>query len=379
VRRGKSWEFRWREYGYGEDGQKCHVNRREVFASVKDYPTKRLVSRHPFIAQKQNEINNQVLRPVRAITFAQFAERWKEQVLTQHKPSTQVSAKSNIKIHLNPFFGHLLLSQIGGEQVQAFVTSRKASAKSVQNFIATFRMIWNSAKAWGYVNTDPFIGLVLPKAPAPEIKCFTVEEVQKILNSAPEPDKTFYWLAAETGMRAGELCGLRWEDIDLDSGALQIKQSAWQGKIVTPKTKTACRMFALSPQLLEHLKQKRGTGLVFVYRNGNPWKGEKVVERKLGPLLKKLGIPHRGLHAFRHCNATLMDRMNVPMKTRQDRLGHADLGMTARYTHALAEDDRRIANQIGNLLCPTVSKNTEAPEVITFKGSVFSHLQPATA
>jgi hypothetical protein len=55
--------------------------------------------------------------------------------------------------------------------------------------------------------------------------------------------------------------------------------------------------FAISPQLLEHLRKMQGTGLIFQYRNGRPWKGEKVVERKLKPLLKRLGIPHRGLHA----------------------------------------------------------------------------------
>lgn len=379
MRRGKSWEFRWREYGYDESGQKCHANRREVFASVADYPTKRLVLRHPFIAQKQNEINNLTLRPIRAMTFAQFAERWKEQVLSQHKPSTQVASKSHIKIHFTPYFGALPLSQINGERIQAFVASRKVSPKSVHNLVATLRMMWNSAKAWGYVNTDPFAGLVLPQVPIPDVGCFTVEEEQKILLNAPEPDKTFYWLAAETGARAGELCGLRWEDIDLENGIIVIRQSAWQGRIVTPKTKKAYRTFAISQQLQDHLRARIGTGLVFTYHNGRPWKGEKVVERKLGPLLKKLGISHRGLHAFRHGNATIMDRLNAPMKARQDRLGHTDLRMTGRYTHVLSADDRRIAEQIGQLLCPTVSKNTEAPEVITFKGSVFSHLQAATA
>jgi integrase len=377
VRRGKSWEFRWREYGYDEQGQRCHVNRREVFASVTDYPTKRLALRHPFIAQKQNEINNTTLRPVRAINFAQFAERWKAQVLTQHKPSTQVAAKSHIKIHFNPSFGHLPLSQINGERLQAFVASRKVGPKSIANLIATLRMMWNSAEAWGHVNTDPFEGLVLPQVPDPEVGCFTTEEIKTILSNAPEPDGTFYWLAAEAGMRAGELCGLRWEHIDLDNGIIVVRQSAWQGRIVTPKTKKACRTFAISPQLLEHLRSNAGKGLLFSYRNGRPWKGEKVVERKLGPLLKKLGIPHRGLHAFRHGNATIMDRLNAPMKARQDRLGHTDLRMTGRYTHVLSEDDRRIAWQIGQLLCPTVSKNNEAAEVISFNGPVSNQLQPA--
>jgi integrase len=362
VRRGKSWEFRWREDEIDGSGKRKRVERRQVFATTRDHPTLRLASRDPFVLAKQQEINSLNFKPRNTILFSQFAVNWVERVLSQHKPSTQVATKSHLKIHLLPYFGDLQLQQINGERIQDFVASREIGQKSIHNLVATLRMLWNSAKAWAYVSHDPFEGLVLPTAPDPEPKFFTLEEVQTILDNAPEPDRTFYCLAAETGLRAGELCGLRWEDLNFESGIVEVKQSAWQGRIVTPKTKKACRTFAISPQLLEHLRKMQGTGLIFQYRNGRPWKGEKVVERKLKPLLKRLGIPHRGLHAFRHTNATIMDRLGVPMKTRQDRLGHTDSRMTlGRYTHVVSEDDRKIAAQFGGLLWPIASKsnNTE--------------------
>jgi integrase len=80
---------------------------------------------------------------------------------------------------------------------------------------------------------------------------------------------------------------------------------------------------------------------------------------KLHPLLNSLGIQRCGLHAFRHTNSSLMDRLNAPMKTRQERLGHApgsDITMSV-YTHAVSEDDRRIALQLGEILCPSVSNS----------------------
>jgi integrase len=95
---------------------------------------------------------------------------------------------------------------------------------------------------------------------------------------------------------------------------------------------------------------------------------------KLHPLLDSLGIKRCGLHAFRHSNGSLMDRLNAPMKVRQERLGHA-LGSNitmAVYTHAVSEDDRRVADQLGNLLCPDVSKfvnqeNVAAKEAVTIQ------------
>lgn len=74
--------------------------------------------------------------------------------------------------------------------------------------------------------------------------------------------------------------------------------------------------------------------------------------------LKSLGIQRCGLHAFRHTNGSLMDRLNAPMKIRQERLGLAPgSSMTlAIYTHTVGEDDRLLAEQLGEMLCPYVAK-----------------------
>ena len=81
-----------------------------------------------------------------------------------------------------------------------------------------------------------------------------------------------------------------------------------------------------------------------------------MVKRKLHSLLDSLGIERRGLHAFRHANGSLMDRLQAPLKTRQERLGHApgsDITMVV-YTHTVSEDDRWIAEKLGEVLCPNV-------------------------
>ena len=82
------------------------------------------------------------------------------------------------------------------------------------------------------------------------------------------------------------------------------------------------------------------------------------MKRKLYPLLDSLGIPRGGLHAFRHANSTLMDRLGVPLKVRQQRLGHHDSSMTLDvYTHVEGEDDKRVASELDRILHPIAPTN----------------------
>jgi integrase len=81
--------------------------------------------------------------------------------------------------------------------------------KTIKNYVLTLHMMWRQAKAWNYVTHDPFEGLVLPKGGRTKRLFFTEQEVKQIINAAAEPERTLYWLAAETGLRAGELFGLR--------------------------------------------------------------------------------------------------------------------------------------------------------------------------
>jgi integrase len=231
-------------------------------------------------------------------------------------------------------------------------------------------MVWKSARAWRYVAHDALDSIVLPKQRRQQRFYFSLEETRRILSEAPEPYSTFYWLAAETGMRAGELTGLRVDDLDLQRGLVQVTQSAWHGKLQAPKTGNALRTFALSPQLVQQFRRMitewrpNAAGLLFATRNGTPWDANLLVKRKLQPLLAKLGIARCGLHSFRHTNSSLMDRLGVPLKVRQQRLGHSDPRLTLGiYTHVASEDDERVASQLGGILCPLVpSDKAKGPD-----------------
>ena len=169
-----------------------------------------------------------------------------------------------------------------------------------------------------------------------------------------------YGLAAETGPRAGELCGITLDDLDMERRLLFVRQSAWRGKLGDPKTEASIRVVELSSQACEHLSKflecwRPNEGrLLFATKNGTPWDANLLLKRKFQPLLVKLGIRvsrGNGFHAFRHANGTMMDRLGTPLKVRQERLGHSDPRITqAIYTHVASEDSRRVAAQLGEAI-----------------------------
>ena len=92
---------------------------------------------------------------------------------------------------------------------------------------------------------------------------------------------------------------------------------------------------------------------LFLTVKGKRLHPDNFVKRELKPILEKLGYDG-ALHAFRHGNATALDRLNAPMKVRQERLGHVESSTTMGYTHLVSEDDRLLSEKLGEILCPNV-------------------------
>ncbi len=365
--RGDLWVGRYRKDQVTTSGMVERKLCYETLGTRKEYPTKRLAQRA--LEMKLAELNALSYRAKPSTSFEIFAKKWEQNILPNWKPSTQSAVRCQLRLHLIPKLGRTALSNLTGEQLQAFVTQSKLSPKTTKNLVATLHSMWNTAKVWRLVTHDPFDGLVLPERNLVEARCFTADEMKRIIEAAQEPYRTFFWLAAETGMRAGELCGLRWEDVDLDRGIVWIRQSSWRGKIGTPKTKTGQRTFAISPRLcscLCTLPKQPNFELLFHARTGRPWDGNLIVKRKLHPILKKLGIEQAGLHAFRHGNATVMDQVDVPSRVRQTRLGHADIETTMGYTHVASADDQRAAAELERVIFGATK--SEVPKTWTMPG-----------
>jgi len=385
------WVAQWREDEL-RDGKPIRKFKKEVLGTLADYPTRKLAQRE--LDRRLSSINSPDYRPRASITFEEFAKCWVDTVLPNLKPSTQASCKSHLVRHLLPAFGPCLLKDITPEILQRSMQQWKLSPKTVRNLVSTLRILWNSGVSWGYLeNSHLFDRLVLPRRVKANTFAFSLEEVRRILEASTHisrlkklhkqrgqpllqhgtlpssescnncnPLTLFLRLAVELGLRAGELCALRWEDVNLDEGFVQVRQSVWRGKFQQPKSQAAVRRCAISSDLSAALREYRSAWrpnqlrLLFATRNGTPWDANLVVKRQLRPLLDKLGIRRAGLHAFRHTNASMMNSLNVDMKTQQARLGHTDAKMTLDvYTHADPLADKATADKLGELLCQNKS------------------------
>jgi integrase len=155
-------------------------------------------------------------------------------------------------------------------------------------------------------------------------------DVARIIVASEGEDRLFYWLVAETGLRSGELAGL--ELTDIDGERLTVNQSVWLGREQAPKTNNSIRSLALSTQLIsllwEQIARQRAKGHNFLFssNSGRPKDMNVYRRRKMTALLKSLEIPQAGFHAFRHFNVAMLDALRVPLKTIQERIGHALTG-----------------------------------------------------
>jgi integrase len=365
-KRRKVWVGRYLE-DVIENGQVRRPYRSVVLGTLTELPTRRLAARE--LERRLAEINSldYTARPV--ATFAEFARRWQEIGLVHLKPSTTINYRSHLKRYLVPFFGPRYLRDIDAALVQRFIAGLEPSPRTVRNVSMTLRSLWRKAQAWGYVSHEITSEVDLPAPQTPERFYLTLEESRRIIRAADEPERTLYWLVAETGLRAGELCGLRIADLDLEKRVVTLNRSVWRGRAQKPKSHRARRTAAISPELTEQLRtyliswRPNEAGYLFASRNGTPLGQDWLRKKRLQPLLKKLNIHHCGFHAFRHGHATEMDRQQVPLGVRQGRLGHADARLTLNtYTHPISADERRFVGELGRVLHPNSPKLGEATE-----------------
>jgi integrase len=329
------WMGSYMEYALDTNGAEQRIRRQIILLPAKigeratgKREAQRLLQPH---LDRVNLSNSSPGRERKTATFEAFAEIWERDYLSLSKPSTQSGARSNLK-RLKVAFGQRDMRTIDAGDIQRHIAASMRDGlapKTIRNHWGTISLIWNAALAQRYVDA------LLPKPKLPrrakkKAKFFTLVDVAKIISASKGEARVFYWLAAETGLRGGELAGLKLTDIDGER--LTVNQSVWNGQTQSPKTDSALRTLGLSPQLVtllwEQIVRQRAKEHEFLFtsENGTPWDMNVHRRRKLTVTLKSLEIPQAGYHAFRHFNVALQDALRVPLKTIQERLGHSLTG-----------------------------------------------------
>jgi integrase len=224
------------------------------------------------------------------------------------------------------------------------------------------------AVKWDWLDANPALKATPPPLRRPAVRAPEPEEVRLLLDKAVAEDPafaTFLRLAVVTGARRGELCALRWEDVDLRAGSVTIARSMAEGKggrLVEKDTKThAERLVSLDPDTVRALEEHFGrwartapagglvpAGSAFVFSpkvDGSRPLHPNDATAQFGRLRAQLGITGIRLHDLRHLAATRLLVAGLPVRQVSGRLGHANAAMTLNiYAHALNELDEVAAS-----------------------------------
>jgi integrase len=264
--------------------------------------------------------------------------------------------------HVQQFIQYLSSEKLRGDDKEGHI-----APSTVKRYTTVLRSILTLAYKLEYMDEDVGISrrIEFPKHEAPEVEVYTLEEVNQILAAAeiePIHIRTLIEIALFTGLRRGEIVGLKWEDIDLEKKRLSVRRSIYKPKDgkaqeKTPKSKCSIRTIAIPDRLCETLKNYkanqerhasylgsdwRNLGYVFTEKDGyvmNPHSPTKQFDH----FLKRHGIRHLKLHGLRHTSATLLLANGCDIKTVSTRLGHADIETTNIYVHTLESIDRLAA------------------------------------
>jgi integrase len=195
-----------------------------------------------------------------------------------------------------------------------------------------------------------------PQVRREETRPLTPEQVRTLFGAAKgDRLEALYVLAVTTGLRQGELLGLKWDDVDMEAGTLQVRRTLTTAKggpvLSAPKTKGSRRTVKLSQTALEaltsHLERQleeidrvgslwRENGLIFASEVGEPLDRRDLTTHRFKPLLRRAGLPQIRFHDLRHTCATLLLSKNVNPKVVSEILGHATIAITLdTYSHVL--------------------------------------------
>jgi integrase len=230
-----------------------------------------------------------------------------------------------------------------------------SSPRTVQYIHTTLRKALKDAVSDGLIPRNVADGIKAPRPKKKEINPLSPEQARAFLAAAHgDRFEALYVLALHCGLREGELLGLKWDDVDLESGMLRVRRTLSEprtGYVFEPPKNGKGRSIKLTRAATEALRGHLGRqleeidgsgddyqdrGLVFPSRRGTPMNAKNLTARSFKPLLKRSGLPNIRLHDLRHTCASLMLCEGVHIKLVQELLGHATISITLdTYSHVL--------------------------------------------
>jgi integrase len=326
-----------------------------------------------WLQETLNQVQMGLMVVAAKITVHSFLTEW----LVGHKnalrPHTFHSYNQISNDYIFPVLGRIKLRELRPDQIQSFYNSLVHDGKSQRTILSVHAVLHkglNQALKLGLIGRNPAHAVTRPRVKKKEMKTFTVSQSVQFLNSTwTSRYDALYFMAVMTGLREGELLGLKWSDLNWTTNQLQIQRQVQRlpggGLVFTePKTDAGKRTVGLSPMTILKLKghyliqtyEKLFVGknwqehdLIFPTRIGTPSDPSNLY-RNYKTILQGTGLPDIRFHDLRHTAATLMLGQKTHPKVVQERFGHSDISVTLNtYSHVLPGIQDEAANEMDKI------------------------------
>ena len=296
-------------------------------------------------------------------TFHEYAEDWFRTYKVKHiKATTLGGYRTILEYHLYPVFGNEDISGITTKAIQEMLNSKSdKSRKTLQDIMILFRAILESARKDNVIKTNPADDrrITIPSIRKKARNALEMDVLKEIISSldllSDDDDRRFLALLIFTGMRRGEVLGLRWEDADFQNGIIHVQRNVTFPRgindplVGTTKTESGVRDIPILPMLLDYLKPIGTTG--YIVGNGETPNTLSIVRRRNERINRLIDMHGATPHVFRHSFATMLYDAGADIKTIQSIMGQSDYKTTAdRYCHPREDRKHTDANAFNAML-----------------------------
>ena len=342
---------------YDQHGKRYRKTMKE--GSTKDAARKELheieskIERRTFLHDKKTSL------------FSEVGEQWLEYKKTRCRETTWEMYQGHLKNHFSELDTRKI-NLITTANIEKFITARQSenmALASLRKILVTLNQVMKYAVRNRLIDYNPLIDAERPKAngkidQSSEISILTPQQIRGLLEAESDQKyKTLFLTAIMTGMRQGEIIGLKWSDVNFTSKQIHVKRTFNHGRFFEPKTKQSIRNIDLAPMLIKDLAAwklksvSQDEDLIFPSETGTPIGCFNMVRRHFSPALKKAGIPRIKFHALRHTYASLLIDQKENIKYIQNQLGHSTPNITLSvYAHLMKGENQEAACRLENAI-----------------------------
>ncbi len=319
------------------------------------FPNSNMISKFVELDQKTKTATH-YFNSSDAPTVKEFSEIWFDEKVIEWRKSHKESIEGILESHILPAFGKMKISVIKKQDILTFRaalakvktrTKSNLSPSRINHIMTPLRMLLNEA-ADRYEFTSPWKNIKALKIPRTEVNPFSLDEVERLIKTAPDDFKAYYIVRFFTGLRTGEIDGLHWDKVDLDRKQIYIDQSLVKGIMTDAKTDGSNRAIQLTNRVVEALRQHKSATnpknrFVFCKKDGKPFNYQTISRVIWEAMLKRLDLKYRNPYQTRHTFATLLLAAGESPEWIAQQMGHSTTTMLfrvySRYVPNLTRQD----------------------------------------